>query len=165
MPQLDWTRDLAVGVHDLDYQLEELVDRITLLHEVQYDLYEDVTRKTLLFLDEYVTRHFHTEEAYMRKYDYPQTELHMGEHADFKENLNRLKLDFARRGTSPMYVDLLKNNLTKWLYNHIAKRDLELGRLVKAAIDKSAVHRREELSTPALQPIDLTITERNVNSY
>jgi hemerythrin len=132
----EWTRDMMVGIDDIDFQHQELIDIISMLHETTEGLQFDSAHRTLIYLESYVVVHFGTEELYMKQFEYPNTEAHVTEHRKFKEDFDNIRLDFARRGASPMFVEHIKSWSAHWLFDHVAKHDVEMGSYIKAKMDE-----------------------------
>ncbi len=134
MSLCQWTRDLAVGVADIDFQHKELFDKLNGLVEAMRagNATEEVPR-LLAFLGTYVQTHFATEERYMVAMSYPSTNAHRLQHQGFLRELGAVQEQFQRRGAAADLVLAVHRKVSDWLVNHICKTDKLLGAfLVKA---------------------------------
>ena len=69
----------------------------------------------------YANHHFKDEEQLMEKYSYPWLKITKHEHAQFKETIDKYKLDLA---DGKLFISMkLMNFLEKWIYNHILYYD------------------------------------------
>jgi hemerythrin len=135
--QLEWTRDLQVGVDDIDAQHRELFARINKLRSAMATgKGKDEVNSTLIFLEEYVVEHFSNEERYMRELNYCYFEPHKTEHENFirdfgaiKEKLQKLEHD---GGITAFVAIEAQRKLVDWLVNHIGKSDKVLGAYLAA---------------------------------
>ncbi len=65
----------------------------------------------------YTDTHFKTEEDLFEEYNYPESNTHKQEHADFVKKVTEFQNDFnsGKIGLSVFLLDFLKN----WLISHI----------------------------------------------
>jgi len=128
-----WRESLAIGVPVIDNQHKELLSRFdSLLKACEEGKGMAELRRLLGFLDEYVVSHFSDEEGIQRNCRYPGYAAHKKEHDGFIARLKTLKDEIASDGVAVHHVTETNNMLLKWLINHIAKVDAELGKYLQA---------------------------------
>jgi len=127
-----WTKDLSVGIDELDLQHQKFIDRINSFEQfsrvgkAQYKVGE-----MLDFLMEYAKKHFLDEEQYMAKHSYPDLEAHAREHVYFVNRLVEFRVDFEEQGGTPEMASDIAGFTGKWLFNHIITQDQKYKRFVK----------------------------------
>lgn len=121
-PLIAWTRELSVGVDEIDAQHKTLVDLINQLHHaiMQHRAGGEATA-ILDRLIEYTRIHFAVEESLMRLFDYPDYEQHKASHEALIEEVNRLHARVVNDG-KPVTFELL-HFLKRWLTEHIMAED------------------------------------------
>lgn len=77
----------------------------------------------LCFLEDYVKKHFSTEEFYMEKYNCLGLDEHKKEHSDFTEKLLKLKTDYQMIGITKSAAIDIGNLLIDWCKTHIMRVD------------------------------------------
>jgi hemerythrin len=128
-----WRKSLAIGVPEIDRQHKELLSRFdSLLKSCEAGKGKEELLKLLGFLDDYVVSHFSDEEGIQRNSRYPGYAVHKGEHDGFIARLKTLKDEVKAEGVALHHVTEINNMLLKWLINHIAKVDGELGAYLRA---------------------------------
>ena len=128
-----WRESLAIGVPEIDRQHKDLLSRFdSLLKACEAGKGMEELQKLVWFLDDYVARHFSDEEAIQRKCTYPGYAAHKSEHDGFIAKLKTLKDEIATDGVAVHHVTATNNMMLKWLINHIAKVDGELGVYLRA---------------------------------
>lgn len=130
---ITWRESLAIGVPEIDDQHKELLSRFdSLLKACEEGKGMDELRRLLGFLDEYVISHFGNEEGIQRNHHYPGYAAHKKEHDGFIARVKALKDEIKSDGVAVHHVTETNNMLLKWLINHIAKVDAELGAYLRA---------------------------------
>ena len=129
---ITWTKDLAVGILEIDNQHKELFERIKALIEACYQGKGRIEiGKTVAFLEEYVETHFGTEENNMIKLQYPEYAAHKQQHIIFKNNFANIKHRLEEEGPGVHIIILTKQMVIEWLKSHIRTRDKEFGAYVQ----------------------------------
>ncbi|MDR2897250.1 MAG: bacteriohemerythrin [Spirochaetaceae bacterium] len=127
------SKDLEVGVPEIDEQHRELVNRLNQVTEMGIDaVSREETKKTLDFLGDYVVKHFGDEEALQKKSGYPKYEWHKEQHKLFIDNFKKLKEEFITNGASLKYTMDLNNSIITWIVRHIKTADVELGKYISS---------------------------------
>jgi len=126
------SKDMEVGVLEIDAQHMELVNRLNALMSMGHDAASrEETQKTLDLLEEYIIKHFADEEELQRKNKYPEYESHKKLHELYIGEFQKLKKEFADNGHSLKFTMDLNNSLINWIVKHIKSADVELGKFLK----------------------------------
>jgi hemerythrin len=134
---MEWTKDLSVGVEEIDDQHKELFLRINdLVAAVKQHTCKYKIGDVIKFLEDYVVYHFGVEEGYMKELGYPGYPGHKAQHEIFMENFRGLKekLPALEGGRKPGSYDLsVETNqlVVDWILEHIAKVDKKLGAFLR----------------------------------
>ncbi|MDI6617845.1 MAG: bacteriohemerythrin [Clostridiales bacterium] len=130
---IKWTKNLEVGIEDIDNQHKELFKRIDdLFNACNAKLGKQEIGHTLDYLCDYVHTHFQNEEQYQRKYNYPEYPMHAKIHEQFLNEVNDLKSEFDKNGPTLGFIIKFNKKVVDWLINHIGKLDKKFGEFVKA---------------------------------
>ena len=127
------SKDMEVGVVEIDTQHMELVNRLNVLTDMGHDaVSQEETQKTLDMVEEYIVKHFSDEEALQKKYNYPVYEEHRKLHQLYISEFQKLKKEFNENGHSLKFTMDLNNSLIHWIVKHIKSADVELGKFIKS---------------------------------
>jgi hemerythrin len=127
-PFLSWRDDWLLGFDNLDEQHLELVEALNNLH--QYFVQEkevgtstglDKICQQLSLLRKLTRRHFQSEEALMRKYEYPGLEDHHREHVMLLAEL-QLHIREIETGGKPFSLGTL-TAIKHWQIDHLLYSD------------------------------------------
>jgi len=125
-----WLDLYSIGIERVDRQHENLTDLLNCLNEAwRMGKGHDV----LLFrLDQFldaVSSHFHDEEGLMAEREYPDYDLHKGEHDFLLEEVGEFRAQFAASEAemSESMLDFFRD----WLRDHILISDRRLGRFLR----------------------------------
>jgi hemerythrin len=124
---ISWKEKYAVGNKIIDEQhkvLFDLCDKIMELQQNNYiiDKFDRITELITELVD-YTTFHFHEEEAYMRRINYPGYEEQKAEHDEFTEKLLDVNLKDIDENQDK-YINHLLVFVLDWLSNHIINKDM-----------------------------------------
>lgn len=89
------------------------------------------TARLFAFLSDYARFHFEDEEALMRSVGYPALEAHARQHAELTARLRSLEHHFEDEGDSASLIAVLSGLVRRWLVEHLAGTDQELGRFLR----------------------------------
>lgn len=129
--KVEWKKEYAIGVHEIDSQHQELFGRLNaLLEGVERGRGDKELLETLSFLDDYTKRHFAAEESLQRRFEYPHYEMHVAEHRHFLQTLATLHEKIAASGPTEQNVKLVCNSLENWLISHLCTIDRPLGEFI-----------------------------------
>ena len=128
MTLIQWRKEFATGVAEVDHEHQELVGLINELHE---QIGADAPRETVSeFLGEVfakISAHFALEETVMRKHDYDEYADHKADHEKLLDDLRDIMDDFdAGRGGD--YKKALSTAVRDWFVNHFKTKDARLHR-------------------------------------
>ena len=129
---VQWTRNMDLGINDIDSQHRLLVDYIN-------DLYDAMTNNSsaqemlgiLRKLRDYTSTHFRDEEKHFVHTNYPATKEHLQIHREFEAKVNEVEQGI-KQGTITLSMDLL-SFLKDWLVQHIMGMDAQYAPYVKKA--------------------------------
>lgn len=128
---LSWRDEFMVGEATIDGQHHELLDHMNRLSQ-QVTLGDRTgIDEIMAFIGNYVHFHFETEEAMMRKANYPLIAAHVREHRSFVERYLHLSADIAAQRSDPLYLGFqIQLFLFDWFANHSTRTDRHLGRFM-----------------------------------
>jgi len=122
-PLITWTKELSVGIEEIDGQHRVLVDLINQLHfAIVEHRAASESAAILERLIEYTRIHFAVEESLMRLFDYDDYEHHKAGHEALIDEIRRLHERVVTEG-KPATFELL-HFLKKWLTHHILGEDM-----------------------------------------
>lgn len=121
---LTWNDSLYLGIDIIDTQHREIFDAINKL-TISFDEghEKDSVYEVLDFIEVYVHKHFSTEEFYLQKYNYLETESHIKTHKAFSAKLAEYKSHYKRAGLTRLAAIEMNDILIQWWNNHILKTD------------------------------------------
>ncbi|MBF0516483.1 MAG: hemerythrin family protein [Nitrospirae bacterium] len=125
-----WTENLTVGVELMDDQHKELFSRVNAFAESVAQNKESIFVEELIkSLEAYLDTHLTLEETYMKQYDYDEddTEEHLKQHKTLRTNIERLKSEYLKKGSSKDLNQKIQTHLCNWLITHVSKIDKKLG--------------------------------------
>ena len=123
MPTIEWTKELSVGIHEIDEQHKKWVEIINELHHALmcFKGNDDLKKTLIKEMADYTDYHFSEEEKYMQEIAYPNYENHKNIHEWFKVKINQLK-GAVTSGERVLAREIMKV-LQHWLVGHIMKED------------------------------------------
>jgi hemerythrin len=126
--RLEWTKDLSVGVAEIDSQHRELFARTNdLLDAMKRGKAREDVGGLLSFLEDYTVMHFGLEERYMAEYKYPDLVSHKQRHSKFIEKIRIEKRNLEAEGATVDIAVRISILLTQWWIDHIRNVDRLLG--------------------------------------
>jgi len=129
---VEWTPNLSIGVKHIDDQHKIWFEKANELFEAGKERRAKEYISTMLnFLDEYTKQHFRDEEAYMEEIHYPEIEAQKKAHANFINDLAKLKSDYDKAGGNILVILNANKMVINWLTNHIKTMDKKIGDYVK----------------------------------
>jgi len=122
MAYLNWSESLSVKVQSMDDQHKKLIELINEFYENIKNHSNDDNISTLISgMKKYTQLHFNTEEALMKKHDYPTFEEHKKEHDLFISKVTSVEEKF---NSGKLIVSFeITGFLKDWLKNHIQGTD------------------------------------------
>lgn len=131
----DWSNVYSIGIDDIDAQHKGFfVASHKLYEKILERSANDAVIEALTFMRDYAQSHFQTEEAFMRKHEYPGLDEHLRLHAQFMDTLARLETDLSNFGPDEDLANRALDITQDWLINHIADEDVLYALHVKSRI-------------------------------
>jgi len=126
MALIKWDGSLSVNVAEIDEQHKKLIGMINVFYDNIRDKKEDALGTLLNSLIDYTKYHFSTEEQYMDKFNYQNTDSHKKAHRLFTEKV----LDVKKRFDSGQIVLTFEitNYLKDWIVDHVMRTDKRYAR-------------------------------------
>lgn len=132
MKSIKWSRDLSVGIEEIDEDHRRLItcldDLFTACFAGQGPL---VLKGVLNRLMQYTREHFSREEDIMRKVGYPGLEDHRAEHAALVTELDDIIEQYEISNSHELSNKTLQF-LEDWLTHHILIEDKKIGKFTGA---------------------------------
>ena len=126
MPIVSWSDEFSVNVKEIDLQHQQMLDIVNKLHAaVEACEEKENLNKLLIDLFEHTKLHFSTEDALMKKYEYPGYEMHLHEHNVLLQHLDNL-ISSVSNGRDPTFRSDYDVS-SDWVLIHILKSDKSLG--------------------------------------
>ena len=127
---IEWKTEFETGVAKIDAHHKELVNMINELHEAMIEEKgKDFLGMLLDRLINYTLMHFSTEEEYMLKYRYKESEEHLKKHKELRDKATEFKKNYDS-GKTVMYMSVM-TFLKEWLQNHMLDTDVKFGKFLK----------------------------------
>lgn len=132
-----WKDKYKIGVELIDEQHKELFKRVSDFTELirsseDWDDKLEKVKETMDFMQEYVIIHFHDEEIYQEKINYPDIERHKEAHSKFRQGINDYVKLFNEEGFSEEKIQEFGGKLMAWLIMHVGDMDQKIGDFTKS---------------------------------
>lgn len=122
MTFLSWTDELSVKIDSIDNQHKKLIDMLgDFYNNISNRSNKESISKLLMGMKNYTVMHFSTEEQYMKKFDYPEYEIHKKEHEQFVDKVKEIEEKF-NSGKLVLTFEITMF-LKDWLKKHILETD------------------------------------------
>lgn len=122
--KIEWSEDYITGVDIIDKQHQTLIR----IYNKQLDYRDsfkgyDALKKTVDRIEKFSKLHFRTEEALLRKHDYPDLDYHLHEHKKLKETIEKFSVEIKKGNSylSGEYLEFIKD----WIEHHIKFEDIK----------------------------------------
>ncbi len=121
---MEWTSIYKTGIDFIDDQHHELFNAVNRIKKISSGAKDAIAKETweiIEFLEEYVVKHFHDEENYMKSINYPHLDNHRLIHINFINKVGDIKIKLKESGSynpTQLFITLIK-----WLQEHIAVED------------------------------------------
>lgn len=127
---IEWSKKFEIGLEWQDRQHRELLKRVNgFLDAMDRGACGEEPIRLFIFLEEYAVIHFDAEEQGMKKHKFPGASAHIREHADFVEDIFRVKSDFKTAPSTALIADF-KRRITDWFVRHIGGTDKEFAMFI-----------------------------------
>jgi hemerythrin len=122
--KIEWNEEFKTGIEIIDKQHQTLMR----IYNKQLDYRDsfkgfDALKKTIDRIVKFSAIHFKTEEALLRKHDYPDLDYHLHEHKNLKETIDKFAAEI-RKGNSYLAAEFLEF-LKDWIQYHIKYEDIK----------------------------------------
>ncbi|AGB42225.1 hemerythrin-like metal-binding domain-containing protein [Halobacteroides halobius DSM 5150] len=133
---VNWNQGLELGIKKIDQQhrafFEERDKFVTactqlLKKERDSEINREKIAEVFYFLTDYFKTHFSDEEQLLQEKEYSYYEEHKQRHQKFIKEVQQIKYEFLQ--TDEINIELvhqLKDKITNWFVNHIAKEDKKI---------------------------------------
>jgi hemerythrin-like metal-binding protein len=129
---MQFDETFSVGNQTIDRQHQELfVLKNDLLAVMSEGRGKEEIARVLHFLEDYIVKHFSTEEGLMKKYDYPDYSAHIAQHKALMDAVGGFKETFIKKGPSRTLLLDIQHAVDNWLKAHIKNVDILLGKFLK----------------------------------
>ncbi len=128
--KLVWQDGYRIGVQKIDEQHQHLIVLIVKFYNaVQEGKARQMTIELISNLIDYTKTHFKDEEDLMKKYAYPDYEMHKHDHEKFVQEVIDATKTYMQGGVLPSNKVL--SFLANWLVDHILNHDKKMGLYLK----------------------------------
>ncbi|MBK3332908.1 hemerythrin family protein [Persephonella atlantica] len=122
MVLIEWSKDLELGIPEIDRQHRKLVEMLNEFYtELEKGEKAEAVKHFLENLEEYLKYHLDYEERFMEEIGFPETESHKKVHQMFKKLYTEEKERFLK-GDVKALRELVAFTFS-WLFSHIMKTD------------------------------------------
>ena len=133
---LKWDSSYYVNIQEIDKQHENLFKTINELHSSLRIGEGDAFLKPIFnSLIQGIITHFHTEEKWMKKHEYPEFQQHYDEHQKYIASIKSLIIK-SEKGT-PLLARNLLLSLGGWYREHITEYDKKFGKFLENKTTKT----------------------------
>ena len=121
-----WDPAYRLGMRMIDAHHKRIITLINKLNRaVEEGKEETISKKILENLTAYTQYHFSTEEGWFLASDYPDADMHIGQHEEFRRRLEEFKT-LMQHGEKSLEMKQLSVFLFTWFTNHILTVDMHL---------------------------------------
>jgi hemerythrin len=122
MALITWSDKYSLQIDEIDDQHKKLVSMINELHDaMMHAKSKEVSLDIINKMADYTKYHFSVEEKYMKKFDYPDYNVHKLLHDQFIQKVTVFKREYES-GKNGLNFEIL-NFLKDWLVSHIQGSD------------------------------------------
>ncbi|HOJ76771.1 MAG TPA: hemerythrin family protein [Bacillota bacterium] len=137
-----WKDHYELGVPEIDAQHKELFRRVESFLQVlrSEDSWTEKVPKineTLEFMKKYVVEHFHDEEAYQLRIDYPGYEAHKEIHNGMVNYVLEVSKQYQESDFNEQLMQQFGGRLLAWLVNHVAAEDQRIAEYAKKGVSSN----------------------------
>ncbi len=126
MPIVTWCDQYSINVVEIDNQHKRMIELVNELHSaVESCIDKEDLGMMLTNLTEFTRLHFSSEEALMKKHNYPGLIWHQKEHRLLIQHLEQL-VNAVSKGRKPTFYSDYDVS-SDWALAHISEHDKNLG--------------------------------------
>jgi methyl-accepting chemotaxis protein/hemerythrin len=141
MQLISWSKELEIGIDQIDRQHKQLVNLINELNiAIGYTQPNSVMLPIVMRLQNYAETHFAAEEEIFSTYDYPDRAAHEADHAAFSDSITYIRKQ-CELIDAPMSTRI-RDFLLGWLCNHIKNKDMDYKRFLETIQKEKATRQK-----------------------
>ena len=127
--KFDWDTRLELGLTTIDQQRQQLFSIGRHIEQLLLKQCIGVTDEQLLNIlyqiRDYITYHFYEEEAFMKKLNFPELEVHCKLHNEFLIYINQI--NYTELCDNPMIeLSKIKHTIVSWIFQHMIHQDQKI---------------------------------------
>lgn len=126
---------IKLDIPAIDKQHLKFFDMLQEYSDSQRNPKDGDLEKIIFELEDYLKRHFKTEEALMRKAGFEKIDEHIKEHKFFIEKVEEMRID--HNYFNKVLFDKITNFMKKWFLSHILQTDKEYKETVKTYLNSN----------------------------
>lgn len=137
---VQWNEKLATGIPVMDEDHQTIINMVNDLHVSinENNADEETVQEAIHALVGYTLSHFHREEAFLLKNNYPRYNEHKLEHDRFALQFKNFLKRFHRQEPG-LRIEILAF-LGEWLLHHIVETDQDFSHFMKLDDNTEASH-------------------------
>ena len=138
-----WNKSYMLDISLIDNQHAHffmLFDKILELNKKDNSFSE--LEEIIVELEKYTQLHFQTEEALMRKANFPEYESHLLQHTIFSDKIKEFKIEYTYKNS--VLLEQMILFMRKWFLIHIAETDKKYSESVKKYLADKDYYKNEE---------------------
>jgi hemerythrin len=121
MSLITWSDEFNLGLEGIDAEHRWLVNAINDFHSAYMSDDAEAVDTLLIRINDYMNEHFHNEEDFLKRHNYPGLESHRNAHKAITEKVHEFELRI--RESEDLPVSELTGFMLEWIYDHIMKTD------------------------------------------
>ncbi len=119
---IEWEDKFSVGISMIDEEHKKLIGILNkVIYAKEHKVNPEELKEILREMTDYTLKHFTTEEAYMKAFNYPEYQDHKEEHRVFSTEI--IAYTYKVIKGDHQIVNEIIEYLKQWLINHIQVTD------------------------------------------
>jgi hemerythrin-like metal-binding protein len=128
--EIQWSDDFLIGIAELDFEHQRLIEDINSLHRILREAADAATaRQVFGSLHSRMQAHFALEEQVMLSKKYRHYDEHKAEHENLLDEYTELMTRYQRAPEAQDRASLEKV-LSQWIVGHILKSDKKMSAMI-----------------------------------
>jgi len=129
----EWIKELETGIHEIDEQHKELINRLSnLIGVCSSCLVKEEIMDVIAQFKDYIEICLETEEKYMKYYNYCDFESHNAIHSVFRIVFYEMREKYTNNKSSKKSINQTCGVLINWIIWHINNEDRKLAQFLSA---------------------------------
>lgn len=126
-----WSDTMSCFLRKIDQQHKHMIQSFAnYVMKLNSQKSFDEIKKMLKELQNYSNVHFKTEEAYMKKVNFPLLSEHLEAHQEFLQLYKNMLIEYSAKKNIEQVKDRIAGFLS-WFLNHVREKDVKMGFFVK----------------------------------